>query len=139
MFLPGAAGASPLWLPHLPGCPCITVTRLFKWNQVITRTMVPLAWRVLLRSSWPMPCTKTAPIKKKRRVIVTGDSLLKGTEGPIYRPDPFLREICCFPGAWVKGVKRKFPTLVQPSVYYPLLIFQAGRSEVATRSLMAIK
>ena len=91
---------------------------------------------VLPRLSRPKPCIKTASIKKK---IVIGDSLLKGTEGPIWRPDPLLREVCYLPGAWVKDVKRKLPTLVEPSVYYPLLIFQVGSTEVASRSPRAIK
>jgi len=36
-------------------------------------------------------------------------------------------------------VKRKLSILVQPSDYYPLLIFQAGSNEVAMRSPRAIK
>ena len=51
------------------------------------------------RLSRPTPCVKTASIKKKRRVIAIRDSLLKGTEGPICRRDPLLREVCCLPGA----------------------------------------
>ncbi|KAK4822152.1 hypothetical protein QYF61_010413 [Mycteria americana] len=43
----------------------------------------------------------------KRRVIVIGDSLLKGTEGPVCRPDPLLREVCCLPGAHVKVFNSK--------------------------------
>ena len=70
---------------------------------------------------------------------VIGDSLLKGTEGTICRRDPLLREACCLPGAWVKDVKRKLPTLVRPSDYYPLLIFQVGSNEVATRKPRAVK
>ncbi|KAK4818826.1 LOW QUALITY PROTEIN: hypothetical protein QYF61_019863 [Mycteria americana] len=54
---------------------------------------------VLPRLSRTTPCIKTASIKKKRRVIVIGDSLLKGTQGPTCRPDPLLREVCCLPGA----------------------------------------
>ena len=30
------------------------------------------------------------------------DELLRGTEGPIYQPDPTRREVCCLPGAWVR-------------------------------------
>ena len=48
------------------------------------------------------PRLKTASSKKERRVIVVGDSLLRGTEGPIYQPDPTRREVCCLPGAWVR-------------------------------------
>ena len=85
------------------------------------------------RLSRSTPCIKTASIKKKRRVVVIGDSLLRGTEGPICRPDLLLREV------WVKEAKRKLPTLIWPSDYYPLLIFHVGSDEVATRSPRAIE
>ena len=52
---------------------------------------------------------------------------------------PTSWEVCCLPGAWVKDAKRMLPTLVQPSNYYPLLIFQVVSDEVATRSLGTIK
>jgi len=55
------------------------------------------------------------------------------------RLDPLLREVFCLPGTQAKDVKRELPTLVQPSDYYPLLIFQVSSCEVATRSLRAIK
>jgi len=44
----------------------------------------------LPRMSWSAPRIMTAQAKKKRRVIVIGDSLLRGTEGPIMptRPIP---------------------------------------------------
>ena len=87
-----------------------------------------------------MDCVKTTSVKKEKRwVIFIGDCLLRGTEGPICRPDPLLREVCCLRGAQVKDVTRKLPTLVWPLDYYPLLIFQVGSDEVATRSLRAIK
>lgn len=66
---------------------------------------------------------------------------MKGTEGLICRPDPLLWEVRCLPGAWGKDGKGKqetFLTLVWPSGYYPLLTFQVGMDEVATRSLRAI-
>ena len=68
-----------------------------------------------------------------------GGSLLKGTEGPIYRPDPTHREVCCLPGARVRDFAKKVKRLVRPTDYYPLLVFQAGSDEVATRSPKAIK
>ena len=73
--------------------------------------------RGLPRVSQSAPCIMTAPVKKKRRVIVIGDSLLRGTEGLICRPDPSHREVCCLPGAWVRDVARKLPGLVLPSDY----------------------
>lgn len=48
---------------------------------------IPSALRELRRASQPMPRITTTPTKKKRRVIVIGDSLLKGTKGPICHPD----------------------------------------------------
>lgn len=58
---------------------------------------------VLLRLSQPMPRIKTASIKKSKQVVVIGDSLMKGTEGPICRADPLLREVCCLPGLRFKA------------------------------------
>ena len=81
----------------------------------------------------------TASTKKKKRVIVIGDSLLRGREGPICRPDPSPREVCCLPGARVRDVAKKLPGLVWPSDYYPLLVMQVGGDEIAERSPNAIK
>ena len=88
------------------------------------------------------PRLKTASSKKERRVIVVGDSLLRGTEGPICRPDPTCRKVCCLlscPLAQVRDISRKPPGLIRPSDYYPLLIVQSSSDEVADRSLRAIK
>nr|XP_010304339.1 PREDICTED: suppression of tumorigenicity 5 protein-like [Balearica regulorum gibbericeps] len=91
------------------------------------------------RPKKPMPRVVTTPTKKKRRVTVVGDSLLKGTEGPICRADPPLREVCCLPGARVKDIARKLPSLVHPSDYYPLLLLHVGGDEAETRTTKAIK
>ena len=85
------------------------------------------------------PHLKTTSSRRERRVIVVGDSLLRGTEGPICRPAPTHREVCCLPGAQIRDISRKLPVLICPSDYYPLLIVQAGSDEVADRSLRAIK
>jgi len=42
-----------------------------------------------------------------------GDSLLKGTEVPIFRPDREAREVCCLPGAKVQVVAERLPLLVK--------------------------
>jgi len=47
--------------------------------------------RGLPSTSQSAPRILTAPVKKKWRVIVTGDSLLQGIEGPKCRPDPSHR------------------------------------------------
>ena len=67
-------------------------------------------------------CINTTPTRKRRWVIVVGDSLLRGTEGLICRMYPPLREVCCLPEARVKDVTRILPSLVRPSDYYPLLL-----------------
>lgn len=46
--------------------------------------------------------------EKKKQVTDRRDSLLKGTEGPLRRPDPPLREACCPPGALVKDGSESF-------------------------------
>jgi len=62
------------------------------------------------------------------------ETLLKGREGPICRADPPHREVCCLPGAWVREITRKLPTLEQSSDDYPLLLLHVGGDEVAVRS-----
>ena len=93
----------------------------------------------LPRTSQSAPSITTALAKKKRRVIVIGDSLLRGTEGPMCRPDPSHREVCCLPGARVRDVAKKLPGLVRPSDCYPLLVMQVGGHEITERSPKAIK
>jgi len=73
------------------------------------------------------------------RVIVIGESLLRGTEGLICRPDPSHREFCCLPGAQVRDFARKLPRLVWPSHYYLRLVMQVGSDKIGERSPMAIK
>jgi len=73
--------------------------------------------RGLPRMSQSAPHIMTAPVKKKRRVIVTGDSLLRGAECLICQPGPPCREFCCLAGAWVRDVAGKLPGLVWPSDY----------------------
>ena len=80
----------------------------------------------------------TASVRKKRAVII-GDSLLRGTEGPICCSDPSHREVCCLPGAWVRDVVRNITRLIKPSDYYPLLVFHVGNEEVGKRSSQVIK
>jgi len=95
--------------------------------------------RVFPGMSQSAPCITTAWAKKKKEIIIIGDSLLRGTEGPICRPDPAHREVCCLPRTRVRDVARKLPGLVQPSGYYPLLVMRVGRDAIAERSPKAIK
>ena len=91
------------------------------------------------RSEGPPSRITTSSTRRKRRVIVVGDSQLRGTEGPICRADPPLREVCCLPRARVKDIARKLSRLVRPSDYYPLLLFHVGADEVAVSSPRVIK
>ena len=63
------------------------------------------------------PCLETASVRKGRRGIVVGDSLLWGTEGSICRPDPTCKEVCCLPGAHISDIARKVLGLVCSSDY----------------------
>ena len=65
--------------------------------------------------------------------------MLRGTEGPICRPDPSHREVFCLPGARVRDVAKELPGLVHPTDYYPLLLMQVGGDKIAERSPKAIK
>lgn len=82
---------------------------------------------------------RTACIRTEKREIVVGDSLLRGTEGTICRPDPTHKEVCCLPGTRVRDIARKLPRLVWPSDCYTLLIVQAGSDDIEERSLKAMK
>jgi len=93
----------------------------------------------LSRTRQSAPSITTASTKKKRRVIVIGDSFLKVTEDPICRPDPPHREVCCLPEAWVRDITRKLAGLVRSSDYYPLLVVQVGSDKVRDKSTWEIK
>ena len=85
------------------------------------------------------PCLEIVSVRKGRRGIVVGDSLLWGTEGSICRPDPTCKEVCCLPGAHIRDIARKVPGLVCSSDYCPLLTVHVGSDEIAQGSLRAIK
>ena len=74
----------------------------------------------LPKASQSAPCFATTSDRKKRRTVIIGDSLLKGTEGPICHSNLSHRKVCCPPGAWVRDVARNITRLVKPSDYYPL-------------------
>lgn len=73
---------------------------------------VPPTSEALPRSERPNPCVRTTFVRKKLCVTGSGDSLLRVTEGPVRWTDPPLREVCCLPGACVKDITRKLPSLV---------------------------
>ena len=87
------------------------------------------------KARWSALHLQTASVRKERKVVVVGDSLLRGTEGPICRPYLSHWELCCLPGARVRDITRKLPKLVRSTGYFPLLIVQLGSDEIAQRSL----
>jgi len=70
---------------------------------------------------------------------VVGDSLLRGTEAPICRPDREAHEVCCLPGAKVRDVTETVPQLVKSTDYYPLLLFHVGTNDTTSRNVGRIK
>lgn len=99
----------------------------------------PSTPEVLPRSERPTPCITTTSTRKKSRVIIATDFLLKGREGPICQTDLPLREVCCLPGTWVKDAGRRPLSLAQPLNCYPLLVFHVGGHEARTHSPRVIK
>ena len=88
----------------------------------------------LQRARQSTPHAETVSARKDRRVVVVGDSLLRGTEGPICRPDPSRRKVCCLPGAQVRDITRKLLKMVHSTNYFPLLIVQVASDKIAQRS-----
>ncbi|XP_073171140.1 uncharacterized protein [Lepidochelys kempii] len=79
----------------------------------------------------------TAP-KRRRRVVVVGDSLLRGTESSICRPDQENREVCCLPGAKIRDVTERLPRLIKPSDRDSFLLLHMGTNDTAKNDLEQI-
>lgn len=118
--------------PHLPRCPYTTGLRPWSLRRPVADEEVESLPRRMPGVRKSTPCLRTASTRTERRVIVVGDSLLRGTEGPICWPDPTRRGNETF-------VARKLPNLVHSSDYYALLIVQSGSDDTEERSLKTIK
>lgn len=60
------------------------------------------------------PAAHTKSCKRKKHpVLLVGDSLLRGTEAPICRPDIQSGEVCCLSGAKIWDVTERLPQLVK--------------------------
>lgn len=110
---------------------------LVGWNKIEDDGSSTL--EVSPRLTHPTPCIKATSIKKKRCVIAVGHCLLKEMHGLIRRLDPLLREACCLPGAQVKDMNRKPPTLDMALRFLSITGYQVGSVEVAPRNPRAIK
>lgn len=134
------AGKPPPCLPHLPRCPYNNRYEALELdgqvNDDVDEGLSTLEGS--LRESQPILCNMTTLITKEIGVVI-GDSLPKGTKGPVYQPDATIRDNCCLPGAKVKDITRKVTSMVWPSGYFPLLFFCIASDEVAKRSPWANK
>jgi len=63
---------------------------------------------------------------------MVGDSLLRGTEVPVCRPDRKAHKVYCLPGARVREVTERVPQLVKRTDYYPLLLFHVGTKDTTS-------
>ncbi|PKU28829.1 suppression of tumorigenicity 5 [Limosa lapponica baueri] len=77
--------------------------------------------------------------KKQQRVLLVGDSLLKGTKVPICHPDRASYKVCCLLGTKVRDVADRVPQTVKNTDYYPLLLFHVGMNDTASQNLGRIK
>uniref|UniRef100_A0A8D2J4A1 SGNH hydrolase-type esterase domain-containing protein n=1 Tax=Varanus komodoensis TaxID=61221 RepID=A0A8D2J4A1_VARKO len=80
------------------------------------------------------PPTSTG--KVWRRVIVVGDSLLRGTEPAVYHPNLETREVCCLLGARIWHVKGRVEHLVRSGGHQPLLVIHVGTNDVARQGVV---
>ena len=82
---------------------------------------------------------RTSAIRNVRRVLVIGDSLLRGTEAPICCPDNISREVYFLPRARIRDVTERLLSLVKPADYHSFLLFQVRSHDVAMRRLRNFK
>ncbi|CAJ0966080.1 unnamed protein product, partial [Ranitomeya imitator] len=82
--------------------------------------------------------TAKSTAKKQRRVVVLGDSLLRGTEAAFCRPDITAREVCCLPGAMIKDVTDRIPKLFSSKDVHPFLLIHVGTNDTARKDLPTI-
>jgi len=137
----GATSGLPLSLSHLPRCPYNTRYEALELEGLgdVDVGESPSVQERLPKAGQSAPRSATVSVRKKRRAVVRGDSLLRVTEDPICCLDPSRREGCCLPGARVRGIARNITRLVKPSDYYPLLSFHIGNEEIGKRSPRVIR
>ncbi|KAF7243933.1 Replicase polyprotein 1a [Varanus komodoensis] len=80
------------------------------------------------------PPTSTG--KVQQWVIVVGDSLLRGTEAAVCRPNLEAREVCCLPGARIWHVMDRVERLVRSGGHQPLLVIHVGTNNVARQGVV---
>ena len=135
MSLYGATSRLPCQLSHLPRYPYINrhgALELEELGDVDVGERLPKACQ-------SAPHFATASVRKKRRAVIPGDSVLRGTEHPVCHSDPSHSEVYCLPGVRVRDVARNISCLVKFSDYDPLLVFHIENEEVGKISSWVIK
>lgn len=77
--------------------------------------------------------------KNRWRILVIGDSVLRGTEVPICLPNNLSIEVCCLLGTYIQDIEKRIPGRIKLEYCYHLLVFQARSHEIATRKQKNIK
>uniref|UniRef100_A0A8D0KK09 SGNH hydrolase-type esterase domain-containing protein n=1 Tax=Salvator merianae TaxID=96440 RepID=A0A8D0KK09_SALMN len=109
-------------------------------NEDIPQDITTLSTKsTLLCSQKPLERRdRSGTVKKNRRVVVVGDSLLRGTEAAVCRPDRNSREVCCLPGARIKDVTDSLSRLFSPTDYYPFLLIHVGTNDTARKDFATV-
>lgn len=82
----------------------------------------------------PTHIVTSAP-RKVHKVLVIGDSLLRGTEASICCPENFSRQIYCLPGSHIHSIAKRLPNVVNATDYHPLLPFHVGSNDIVMKQL----
>lgn len=121
-----------------PQLPLLNMFEALVLEREVIKDAVEAASKRLPRGKESTPWLKI-PSTKERRVIIVGNFLLGRSEDTICCSDPIHWEVCCLPGAGVRDITRRLPSLVCLSDYYTLLIVQVDNDKVTERSLRVIK
>lgn len=73
------------------------------------------------------PTSTRLPERKKAWLLLMGDSVPEGTEGPLCKLCPFGGDVCCRPEAQVKDVKIMKINLPNPGAALRLLSITGGQ------------
>ena len=70
--------------------------------------------------------------------MVIGDSLLRGTEATICKPDKMNREVCYLLVAQICDVTERLIRVIKPTDSYPFLLVHVGTNDTARHSFQDI-
>ena len=105
----------PLYLCCLPRCLYTIGLRL--WNSKDRCRCCGRSTQEVVYGKAVDSTPQDSSAKKERRVIIMGDSLLRGMEGPVSQPDPACREMCCLLGAQIRDMTGRLLSLFHRSSF----------------------